>query len=285
MGRIRDWTRKFVKIFSDGHDPDFLIIGAQKSGTTSLHYFLNQHPRLGGSFPKEVQFFSKYINYPGKDLRWYRKNFATVRKYDHYFESSPSYLNEIEVPRLIHEFYPDIKLIALLRDPVERAFSAWNMYRDYQVKGVAEKRLGDGKLPGQESELYKFFFKGRSSFPTFRETIESELSNIKNGIAGGSNILRKGLYYDQLMRYYAYFNRDQILILEFKELSKDPFATCQKALTFLNVESPDWRPKVEIKNKRSYTASMTEEERSILENFYREPDKKLFELLGVAPLW
>lgn len=286
MGTIKNWVKTLAKKVCSGNDPDFLIIGAQKCGTTTLHYFLDQHPKLRGSFPKEIHYFSRYINYPGKDLNWYRKNFASWTDYEQYFESSPNYLYDAKTPERIHEYYPDIKMIALLRDPVQRAFSAWNMYRDYLKKGYAARRLAHGNTPGTKNELYEFFFRDRTSFPTFLETIEAEMRYIKENKPGGPNILRKGLYHEQFIRYFEYFKRDQILIVDFNDLAKEPTSVCHKVLSFLAIDNEaEWRPKVKVKNKRGYDCSITENERTILKKFYKEPDRKLFQLLNIKPLW
>lgn len=286
MGTIKNWGKTLARKILKGTDPNFLIIGAQKSGTTTLHYFLDQHPKIRGSFPKEIHYFSRYINYPGKDLDWYRRHFASWKDYEHHFESSPNYLSDPKTPQRIHEHYPDIKMIALLRDPIQRAYSAWNMYHDYLKKGYAAKRLAHGTSPGKKNELFEFFYRGRTSFPTFLETIEAEISHINENRPGGPNILRKGLYHEQLSRYFEYFKRDQILILDFNELVKEPTTLCNKALAFLNVDdTTTWQPKVKVKNKRGYDYSITENERMILERFYEEPDRKLFELMNTKPMW
>ncbi len=283
MGAIKNWSKSFAKKLSAGHDPGFMIIGAQKAGTTTLHHLLDKHPRLSGSFPKEVHYFSKYINYPGRDLHWYRKNFTSLIPRDIYFESTPSYINSIDAPRRIHEHYPDMKLIVLLRDPASRAYSAWNMYYDYLKKGHAETRLAHGSKPGQKNHLYEFFFKDRTSFPSFRETIDAELVSIHNGDPGGPNLLRKGLYYEQLVRYFEYFRREQILILDFNDLVNDPGKLCNHVFRFIGVEEITTKPIA--RNQRTYYCKINDEELSILHDFYREPDRKLFDLLGIAPLW
>jgi len=264
-----------------------MIIGAQKAGTSSLHYYLDQHPKLAGSFPKELHYYSKYIHYPNRNLKWYRKHFTTLTKRSPlFYESSPNYLYHENAAKLIKEHHPDIKLIILLRNPIHRAFSGWNMYRDYFKKGIAQQRLADGNTPGKKNHLYEYLFKGRETFPGFRETIEIELNLINEKNPEGPNILRKGLYYDQITNYLKYFNRDQLLILSFDELIKQPIGTFNKVLEFLKVENKNnWKPKLKIKNKRSYEKPINQEDLDFLTQFYEEPNRKLTELLQGKVFW
>jgi hypothetical protein len=160
------------------------------------------------------------------------------------------------------------------------------MYRDYFKKGIAQRRLADGNAPGKRNYLYEYLFKGRESFPNFREAIEIELNLIKEKNPEGPNMLRKGLYYDQITNYLKYFNRDQLLILSLDELVKQPVKTCNKVLEFLRVENKnDWKPKLKIKNKRSYEKPIAQEDLNFLTQFYEEPNRKLTELLDGKVFW
>ena len=127
--------------------PDFLIIGAQKGGTTSLYLYLNEHPNIGGAVIKEVSFFDK--NYH-QGLAWYRAQFPTplrklytrdVRKQNYIVgEASPGYLIYPHAPERIAKILPRVKLIALLRNPVERAYSQYrhNVERGYEQLSFAD---------------------------------------------------------------------------------------------------------------------------------------------------
>jgi hypothetical protein len=261
-----------------------MIIGAQKAGTTSLHYYLNRHPKFAGSFPKEVNYFSRHL-YHGKDLNWYRQRFTSLTKPNAlFFESTPNYMNSESVAQEIARHYPDIKLIIILRDPVERAFSGWNMYRRYTPKQIARKKA-KVKTPEIENRVYKYLFENRSAFPTFREVIEMELEFIRNGSPDGPFILRKGLYADQLKTYYKYFDKDQVLILGFGDLISAPTETCNQILKFLKVEGPAFQHQIQPKNKGEYTARIAEADKIQLQEFYKEPNRQLKELLGKELNW
>jgi hypothetical protein len=140
MGKIKDILKYAEGKLLPGHDPNFMIIGTQKSATTTLFYYLNSHPKLEGSWPKELHFFSKYM-YHGKDIEWYRKHFTSLKKNPLFFEASPNYVYYESVAQELKRNFPAIKLILILRNPINRAFSAWNMYQEHFVKGNLHKRL------------------------------------------------------------------------------------------------------------------------------------------------
>lgn len=280
------YIRKIYKAISakllPGHDPYFMIIGAQKAGTTSLHYYLNQHPKLAGSYPKELNYFSRHIQL-GRDLDWYRQHFTSLTKPDaRFFESTPKYMNLEPVARLISKTYPHIKLIMILREPVARAYSGWNMYRSYSPKQVARKVSVSTNSGVNRVHQYLFACK---AFPAFREIVDTELDFIKRGSDDGPFILRKGLYAEQIKMYHKYFDPDQILILGFRDLVNDPNKTCDQVLKFLGVDGPPCSFNIEPKNKREYVAKISEADKQVLEEFYREPNRELKELLGRELNW
>ncbi|MBU0638918.1 MAG: sulfotransferase domain-containing protein, partial [Planctomycetes bacterium] len=128
--------------------PDLLIIGAQKAGTTSLHRYLCRHPNVLGPWSKEVHYFD--IQYD-KGTTWYRTHFPSwpykclkdIRRGRRSlaFETSPYYLFHPCVPERVHKLLPNVKLIAILRDPVGRAYSHYHH----------ELRLGYETLPLEEA--------------------------------------------------------------------------------------------------------------------------------------
>lgn len=118
--------------------PRFLIIGAQKAGTTSLFDYLSHHPYLVPSRQKEVCFFSNDELYQ-KGEAWYHSHFPMpyrVLKGSLAYEATPEYLFYPQCPERIFQYNAGMKLIIILRDPVERAYSAWNMYRRFQKDPV-----------------------------------------------------------------------------------------------------------------------------------------------------
>jgi len=102
--------------------PNFLVIGAGKSGTTSLAAYLDAHPEVFMAHQKEVRFFDRYWH---EGLDWYAAKFAAAEGKSAVGEASPSYLQSLEAPARVAQALPGVRLIALLRNPVDRAYSGW----------------------------------------------------------------------------------------------------------------------------------------------------------------
>ncbi len=107
--------------------PDAVILGAMKSGTTSLHNYLVQHPGVIEPLRKEVHYFDVNLE---RGERWYRAHFGREGEPGLNLDSSPYYLFHPAVPRRLHDLLPDAKLVVLLRDPVRRAYSHYWHERD-----------------------------------------------------------------------------------------------------------------------------------------------------------
>lgn len=248
--------------------PDFVIIGTQKGGTTSLHKYLRRHPNIVPAYKKEVKFFD--CNYD-KGLDWYRAHFPYDNKINHSDlqtgEASPHYLFHPLTPERIAKILPHIKLIALLRDPVERAFSHY--------KGNVRA--------------------GRESL-TFEEAIASEperLDGIEKKIRDGLDTplhnylhysyLTKGIYVDQLKNWFQYFDRDQILILSSETFYEDPDKIYRQILDFLDL------PPFQLGDYQKYNEGlykqMKPETREKLYDFFLPHNERLFDLLGVDYGW
>jgi len=285
MGKLKDFQKYIERKLLPGHDPDFMIIGSQKSSTTTLFYYLNKHPRLAGSWPKELHYFTRHIHH-GKDLKWYRKYFTSLKKSPLFFEASPNYIYLESAAKEIKNTYPNIKLILIVRNPINRAFSAWNMYYEHYKNGKLDKRLLP-RVPNSENLMYKNLTAGRDHYPSFKEAIEIECELIAQGEPAGLNFLRKGLYFDQITTYLKYFRRDQLLILGMKDLIQEPKNTVQTILDFLNVNEPKgWQPPIlKAKNTRSYSAKIDKADKEFLTEFYKEQNQKLKDFLGYQINW
>ncbi|MEB3764879.1 MAG: sulfotransferase domain-containing protein [Desulfurococcales archaeon] len=192
--------------------PNFLICGTMKGGTTWLYKLVDMHPQIytPRSKIKEIHFFD--INYK-KGLDWYLKFFAEA-KYNNYKaigEKTPSYMYLEEIPERIHSMFPDMKLIFILRNPVDRAYSH---YWHAVTKWVVEY------LPFEQAlELEK----ERISIDTWHKIHYSYLD--------------RGKYIEQLERFEKYFSKDQMLVIILEELVRDPETNLRRVLEFLEVES------------------------------------------------
>jgi len=200
--------------------PNFLIIGAQKAGTTSLYSYLNQHPQIYMSPVKEPNYFAydERLDSGGQIRPRAAKIVSTLEDYEALFdgihdetawgEASPSYLYSARAPFRIHELIPDARMIAILRDPVERAFSNFV----HTVRG------------------------GREPLRDFNEAIAAEDERIRQGWGPLFHYKHKGLYFQQLSRYLRIFDRSQFCIFLFDDLRRDPQGLAITALRFLEVD-------------------------------------------------
>ncbi len=188
--------------------PDFLVVGAQKSGTTSLFLMLSRHPDLCLPARKEVQFFSSDALYP-KGLDWYAETYfdgcAEGRLAG---EVSPQYLYSTEIARRVHAGLPEAKIIAILRAPIDRAYSQYLMStrRGQEDRPVAEAfaasaQIGEADTDTPESVRYFQF----SDY----ETVLSE--------------------------YVRLYGRDRILVLFQEDLDRDPRGVLRRITDFLGV--------------------------------------------------
>ena len=245
--------------------PHFLIIGAQKAGTTALFRILPQHPQIVAPKTKEMHFFATDTNEYG-DFASYQKMFPSSQSLQPYkltFEASPSYLYHPESPRRIYEYSDKTRIIAILRNPIERAFSAWNMYHRFQHFSP--------------SHPYSSLADPRS----FEDAVMSELATVNETSWKSNRIayVKRGVYVEQLERYYYYFPQKQVMILNYAELLKSPKSVLEKVALFLQVDDK-FDFDVIQSNVSTYEAVMSPKMRDILAFFYAPYNQKLFELIG-----
>lgn len=272
-----------------GNEPGFIIAGAQKSATTSLHYYLNQHPDLRGSNPKEVCYFHDDRNYR-KGKEWYRKAFINFRsqfKKGLFFETTPENLYYRKAPARIYDFNRDMKIIIILREPVQRAFSAWTMYRMLanQKEGLPDIFYSDNELDMTSGIVREFFIP--EEFPTFEQVIQSEISKIDSDCDQEEpGLLRRGIYLPQIRRYHKFFGKDQVLILGFNELVGNLVPSLNRILDFLGLPESSWVfLNCEKRNANRYLVKLQVETKRFLKDFYQPYNEELFNYLGYQPDW
>ncbi len=197
--------------------PNFFVVGAQKAGTTSLYHYLDQHPEVFMSPRKEPHFFegmqSDYLRperrpAPVVDLEAYQTLFEGVRDEKAAGEASTSYIYSERSPALIKRFVPDAKLIAILRNPADRAYSNFL----HCVRG------------------------GREPLDDFAAALEAEEARIKNRWAPLWYYKQKGFYYAQVKRYFDTFGRDRVKIHLYDDLRSRPFDVLRDTFAFLGVD-------------------------------------------------
>ena len=186
--------------------PDFLVLGTQKGGTTTLQQLLIQHPGVYLAPGKEVHYFSKHWEQP---TAWYASHYAGAAPQQRCGDITPFYLFHPQAPQRIHSLLPKAQLIVLLRDPVERALS-------------------------------QYFHSVRLGFETL--ALEDALAAEQERLNSGErqhlqehSYLSRSRYLEQLDRYGALFPDQQLLVLQSEALFTDPAATWQQIETFLGL--------------------------------------------------
>jgi Sulfotransferase domain len=255
--------------------PDYLIIGAQRAGTTSLYKYLSRHPGVGAALlGKGAHFFD--TNY-SRDLGSYRAHFPTrahkwyvKRRHDLELvtgEASPYYLAHPHAPYRIAEALPDVKLIVLLRDPVERAYSQYQHELARGFETLSFEEAIDREPERLAGEVEKM--RADSSYDSFSLQHHSYLT--------------RGRYAEQLETWYSLFPREQILVLASEDFFGDPDRIFRRVLEFLGVPSVSL-PRYERFNPRRYE-EMGEAMRRRLTEYFAEPNARVYELLGVDFGW
>ncbi|MBC6477742.1 MAG: sulfotransferase [Hormoscilla sp. GM7CHS1pb] len=200
--------------------PNFLIIGAAKSGTTALYNYLKQHPEIYMSPAKEPRFFAfegEKLNFQGvtsgmknsiTNLADYQALFKGVSREKAIGEASTIYLDIPKTVDRIKHYIPDAKLIAILRNPVDRAYSHFSM----QIREAREPIMD------------------------FSKALACERKRIQDNWIPGFHYASKGLYYSKIKRYFDAFNREQIRVDLYEELKTDSLGLIQDIFSFLEVD-------------------------------------------------
>lgn len=286
MNFLKRTFRYAKKRLLPGNAPDFLIVGAQKSGTTSLHFYLAQHPHLLGSRPKEIRYFHKDENFK-KGRKWYHNSFKNIDGKREFlcFESTPENLYIPNAAQRIKKEYPGIKIIILLRDPVERAYSAWNMYREFVEKNINQQLLTNFIRKSDSAIIHELF--NASEFPDFDTFIEKELNGIKTEQDFiEPSILRRGLYYSQVKMYYELFGKENVLVIGFKDFISNKVSVLNRILQFLNLPESEWKfLNDEKRHSFSYKSTMDSKMKDFLNDYYRAENEKLLLLIGYDLNW
>lgn len=267
-----------MKIYRKERQPDYLIIGAQRCGTTSLYSYLAQHPQIVPAEKKEVHFFD--LNFH-QGVDWYREKFPNIakcvsqetatatreagNKYISGFisgEASPYYLFHPFVPQRVHQLFPEIKLIVLLRNPVERTISHY----------YHEVRLGWESLSFEDAIAQEDFrLKGES---------EKMFSNERYYSFNHQHYtyLSRGIYINQIATWMSLFPKEQFLIIKSEDFYTQPDLIFNEACEFLNLPSFQI-PKYEKINAGDYLP-VSETMQSQLKEYFQPYNQKLEEFLG-----
>jgi Sulfotransferase domain len=263
VGHTSERLRRRARLATAGARrlPDFLVIGAQRAGSTALFAQLCAHPAVAAPSHKEIHYFDLQ-SFRGR--RWYRSHFppAASSRGRITGEASPYYLFHPAVPARVAEALPEVRLIALLRDPVARAYSHYQLsVRDgHEPLGFEEAlRAEPERLAGEEERLL-----ADGAYRSHAHRHQSYAA--------------RGAYAEQLRRWHTHVAPERLLVISSEELFADPAGTAGAVLEFLGLEA-EAIPPLPVRNQRPYPA-MSDEARSLLEARFEEPNRQVYELVG-----
>lgn len=257
--------------------PDFLVVGTKRGGTTTLWNAMLAHPQVMGMFPAVRRLKSnEWFFDQSRSMRWYRSHFPTRRHRAARArssgptvvgEASPYYMYGQHIPARISEVVPEAKLIVLLRDPVERAFSHYQERRKQGVEWLSfedalsaeEDRLAEDAErrrvdPGYYSRAHDFF--------SYRD---------------------RGVYLPQIRRLQEHFPDEQLLVRVSEDLYRDPAAVLRDVADFLRIGAFPAQPV--IHHNRIARSPMADHVRDDLSTFFRPWNRRLAEHLEIELPW
>ena len=255
------------KIFSRYNKPDFLIIGAQKCGTTSLFHFLSQHPDLGLPTKKELHFFDLQYN---KGIEWYyslfpKKSFLKKKLTG---EASPFYLFHSLVPERVFHHLPKIKIIVLLRNPIDRAYSQYNHQRklgNEPIQSFEEAIVNEeGRIAAEEGKLKKGEINENLAYRRY-------------------SYVERGFYSVQIDRWLQYFSMNQMLFIKSEDFFEFPQKALNEVYAFLKI-SRILPHSLTPQNTNDYPL-INDSTRDLHGKIFKEDSEKLKDLLGEKFDW
>ncbi len=258
--------------------PDFVIIGAQKCGTTSLYDHLCRHSQICSALLKEVHFFDDGFH---RGVPWYRSNFPLCskisRRQKHELhdvltgESSPRYLFHPHAPARMAQVIPDARLIVLLRNPVERAYAHYqhNLRRRREPLSFEEAIRGeDARLAGELEKLL-----ADETYFSFNYTHFS--------------YVKRGIYVDQIEAFRRHFADDRILVLQSEDFFQNVQQNVDRVFEFLGVE-PYALGDVRPQNVGNYAKEKLKDQSDLYDDLvdrFAPYNRRLYETLAVDFQW
>ena len=277
LEEITNWFKKV----------DFMIIGTQKGGSTALHEYLHQHPSCWGSFFKEPDFFLFPTEYM-KGFPYYMENMWKEYPPFRYslsdcllFESTTWYSYWHEVPQRLFEYNPCLKFIFLVRNPIDRAYSQYNMLINWKKNQL----LHEYELFPDKEKLNVLLDKllDVERYP-FSYWVNMEIEKIRKQentpIDFFPDFLHRGFYHEQLERYYQFFPIKNILVIENNELKHNRILVLRKIEQFLNIRSVDWDTiNLEDKFVSQYDTKLSNDVRKKLDSFFKPYNERFYKLI------
>ena len=255
--------------------PDFYIIGAAKCGTTSLYQYLIQHPSVNPGIGKEIHYFEE-LYYRGEN--WYRacfpfkfqKSFFQLNHHSPFItgDSTPRYFDHPHVPKRIQKLTPNEKFIVMLRNPIDRAFSHYNMNLKNQYESLSFEEAVKKEPERIRGEFEKMEKSGKTDYDYYLYAY-----------------LDRGIYVDRLIRWMNIFPKKNFLIIKSEDFFDDTSYQYNMVLKFLGL------PPLKMDDFKLYMIGKYNEKqietklRTQLKEFFEPHNKKLYEFLGKKFDW
>ncbi|MEG4629820.1 tetratricopeptide repeat protein [Microcoleus sp. AR_TQ3_B6] len=252
MPAIQHRNLKPVKV------PNFIIIGCQRCGTTSLYTYLAQHPQILTPIKKEMDFLSWHFD---RGIDWYLAHFPPMPAGEQFLtgEASPSYFDSREAPERLYRLFPEAKLIVLLRNPVDRAISQFYRLTDLNWEARSLDRVISAEI----------------------ERLNQNPEYIIGEEPG--NYLARGRYIEFIKNWRTFFPREQLLILKSEDFYAGAATTVKQVLEFLDL--PEYQlSEYQNANPGSYQP-VNQSVRDWLRDYFRPYNQQLEEYLGRKLDW
>ncbi|MDB9721748.1 sulfotransferase domain-containing protein [Nitrosopumilus sp.] len=250
--------------------PEFIVIGAAKSGTTSLYHYLSQHPCIIKSAYDELGYFDDNFNL---GLNWYRSLFPTKftqQKIEHEhkkfltYDVTPGYFQNPSCIKRMYETLPNVKLILVLRNPVDRTYSH---YQASTKRGIKTKKSFQEIL---DKDLKKY------------EEVKNDDSEYKNFIL--NSYIGPSIYVKLVKEWLKYFSSEQLLILSSEELKKNHKEVFSKIHNFLNIKDEEIDTVTKHNTGGDYTPLNSELRQKVID-FFKPHNEELFNIINQKFDW
>lgn len=264
------------------------IIGTQKGGTSSLYDILLKSKDVGGSIQKEVMFFSHQENYM-RGFDWYHTQLkqpliSVLNPPKVLLDATPEYMFYEMCAERIHDYNKNAKLVFVLRNPVDRAYSHWNMYRQFYNSlsdddnwlfqrhfDLLEKNLAEN--------LKKLF--EMKEWPSFEEAIAIELETKDSQ---EPSFLARGRYDEQIKRYLQFFEKEKIYVDFSETLKSNKSEFVRRVSNFLDIEI-EHKQSFKDTHQRSYASKMKSSTRTKLNQYFEKSNERLEKLIERPLPW
>ena len=281
LKKTKEFSRLFIREVSSflRLNPKYIIIGTQKGGTTSLYSYLIEHPNILPAFKKEIHFFDNNFY---KGMRWYRKHFP-IRFYYQFKkyiynqnfitgEASPDYMFNPFAAKKVYSVLPNLKIIVLLRNPVDRAYSHYHM----------NLRRGFETLSFENSIKKSLELNDKYKQRLLNSLIEKKKRDIL--FYPKYSYLSRGKYIEQIKTWFENFPKDNILIIRSEDFYNNIPQTLKIVLKFLDIPYWDGQKEFGVYNSGS-NPKMNKKTRIFLINYFKPYNKSLNDYLGINFEW